>query len=110
ISWLVPRPASLNDTTRFVPLRAALALTKCGLTASAGTAYASTIASDAASSITFLNIKGFLLHLVGLYCSLRTGACLRHCLRVVECLFAGAGRTCVALSIDHTSVRPLAVL
>src|SRR5215208_3821623 len=58
----------------------------------------------------FLNIKVFLLYLVGLYCSLRTGACLRHCLRAVECLFAGAGRTCVALSIAHTSVRPLSLV
>jgi hypothetical protein len=33
--WLVPSPASLNETTRFTPSRLALARTKCGLTACA---------------------------------------------------------------------------
>src|SRR5215207_4630311 len=34
---------------------------------------------------------------------------LLYCLRAVECLFAGAGRHCVALSIAKTSVRPLSL-
>src|SRR5215204_1828752 len=34
---------------------------------------------------------------------------LPHRLRAVECLFAGAGRPCVALSIAKTSVRPLSL-
>src|SRR5829696_10344392 len=79
--------------------------------ASAATAARAVTSSDSTAIMpNFLNIKVFLLYLVGLYFSLRTGACLRHCLRVVECLFAGAGRSCVALSIAHTSVRPLDVL
>src|SRR5215204_6480634 len=63
--------------------------------ASAGTAAKAVTSSDSTAIMpNFLNIKVFLLYLVGLYCSLRTGACLRHCLRAVECLFAGAGRSC----------------
>src|SRR5215208_1703773 len=77
------------------------------VTASAGTAAKAVTSSDSTAIMPIFLIKVFLLYLVGLYCSLRTGAYLRHRLRVVECLFAGAGRSCVALSLAKTSVRPL---
>src|SRR5829696_2762854 len=97
-------PASVATSVQTIGLLG----TSCGLAASAGTAARAVAMRDNTAIIPiFLNIKVFLLYLVGLYCSLRTGACLRHCLRAVEWLFAGAGRTCVALSLAQTSVRPL---
>src|SRR5215204_2766399 len=76
--------------------------------ASAGTAAKAVTSSDSTAIMpNFLNIKVFLLYLVGLYCSLRTGACLRHCLRAVECLFAGAGHACIGLSLAKTRSGPL---
>src|SRR5215213_7259302 len=81
---------------------------KCSPCASAGTAAKAVTSSDSTAIMpNFLNIKVFLLYLVGLYCSLRTGACLRHCLRAVECLFAGAGRSCVCPYVGKQASGPL---
>src|SRR5262249_49172150 len=48
IFWLLPSPASLNETTRLAPLRLALVLMKCALSAKATDA-PSTSASSAPS-------------------------------------------------------------
>src|SRR5215203_2843700 len=113
MSWLVPRPASLNDTVSDPLLfRLPLALTKCSFCANAGTAYASTIASAAASSITFLNIKGFLLFLgrpLLPFSKYIQGCVYPFVLGVVECLFAGAGRSCVSPYIAKQASGPLSL-
>jgi hypothetical protein len=113
VDWLFKRVAvtvgavvKCRPPVRVVFVAVAVAV----VAASAGTAARAITSSDSTAIMPIFLIMVFLLYLVGLYCSLRTGACLRHRLRAVECLFAGAGRTCVALSIDHTSVRPLAIL
>src|SRR5215204_2095501 len=105
--WLVPRPASLNDTVSAPALfRLPLALMKCSFCANAGTAARASAISDSTAIMPIFLIKVFLLYLVGLYCSLRIGACLRHCLRAVECLFAGAGRSCVCPYIAKQASGP----
>src|SRR5215213_11884040 len=84
---------------------------KCGLAAIAGTAVrAATMRPNTTIIPILLNIEVFLLYLVGLYCSLRTGECLRHCLRAVECLFAGAGRSCVCPYIAKQASGPLSLV
>src|SRR5215212_11751948 len=126
VAFVLPTPwISVSVQEAVSPLRvhtgAASPCAKCApdgafakltvVTASAGTAAKAVTSSDSTAMMpNFLNIKVFLLYLVGLYCSLRTGACLRHCLRAVECLFAGAGCSCVALSLAKTSVRPLSLV
>src|SRR5215218_10167423 len=84
-------PASVATSVQTIGLLG----TSCGLAASAGTAArAATMRDNTAIIPNFLNIWVFLLCLVGLYCSLRARMHLLHRLRAVECLFAGAGRSC----------------
>jgi hypothetical protein len=125
---VLPAPATSPDADKVdvlvVVLRVAVAVgvpTKCKppsrvvdeagveavVAANAGTAARASAISDSTAIMPIFLIKVFLLYLVGLYCSPRTGAHLHHRLRAVECLFAGAGRSCVALSLAKTSVRPL---
>jgi hypothetical protein len=80
------------------------------LAASAGTAAMATAISATTPKMTIFLIEVVLLYLIGLYFSPRRGPYLRHRLRAVECLFAGAGRSCEALSLAKTSVRPLSLL
>src|ERR671911_337358 len=111
VMFSLPRPESAPEEDNVRPLSVKVGSALPGLKFTAALATAAVIATSSSDTTAimpnFLNIKVFLLYLVGIYCSLRTGACLRHCLRAVECLFAGAGRSCVSPYIAKQASGPL---
>src|SRR5215208_1682051 len=107
-SFPSPASAPVEDSVRPLSVKVGSPPLKWTFAALATAAVTATSSSDSTAIMPiFLNIEVFLLYLVGIYCSLRTGACLRHCLRAVECLFAGAGRSCVCPYIAKQASGPL---